>query len=77
VMEAGHKEAIQVEFPELASRVYLVYEMVGQVRNVIDPIGRATIDFEDTARELDDVLTRGLEQIIRLAGGEKQEEAGC
>jgi protein-tyrosine phosphatase len=77
VMEAGHKEAIQVEFPELASRVYLVYEMVGQIRNVIDPIGRATIDFEDTARELDDVLTRGLEQIIRLAGGEKQEEAGC
>ena len=77
VMEAGHKEAIGIEFPELVSRVHLIYEMVGQVRNVIDPIGGKTKDFEDTAHELDNIITQGLEKIIWLAGGEKQEDAGC
>jgi protein-tyrosine-phosphatase len=77
VMEAGHKEAIGIEFPELVSRVHLIYEMVGQVRNVIDPIGGTTKDFEDTAHELEKIITLGLEQIIRLAGGEKQEDTGC
>jgi protein-tyrosine-phosphatase len=77
VMEAGHKEAIGIEFPELVSRVRLIYEMLGQVRNVTDPIGGTTKDFEDTAHELDKIITQGLEQIIRLAGGDKQEDAGC
>ncbi len=69
VMEAGQKEAIRVEFPELASRVFLLYEMVGLKRDVSDPIGGAAKDFEDTAREIDDLLTRGLERIIQLASG--------
>jgi protein-tyrosine-phosphatase len=77
VMEAGHKEAIGVEYPELISRVHLLYEMVGQGRNVADPIGGTTKDFEDSAHELDKILTQGLEKIIQLAGGQKQEEAGC
>jgi protein-tyrosine phosphatase len=76
VMEAGHKEAIGAEFPELASRVFLMYEMVGEIRNVDDPIGGTTADFEDTAHELDRILTQGLEEIVRLAGGQKQEEVG-
>jgi protein-tyrosine phosphatase len=71
VMEVGQKEAIRVEFPELASRVYLLYEMVGQIRNVGDPIGGTTKDFADTAHEIDDLLTRGLENMIRLARGVK------
>ncbi len=74
VMEVGQKEAIRVEFPELASRVHMLYEMVGQRRNVSDPIGGTTNDFEDTARELDDLLERGLDNIIRLASGEKPGE---
>lgn len=74
VMEVGQKEAIGVEFPELVSRVHLLYEMVGYKRNVSDPIGGTTKDFEDTARELEDLLDRGLENIIRLAGGGKPGE---
>jgi protein-tyrosine-phosphatase len=66
VMEAGQKEAIRVEFPELASRVYLLYEVIGQVRNVEDPIGGTLQDYEDTAREIDDILTRGFDRLIRL-----------
>jgi protein arginine phosphatase len=75
VMEAGQREAIQVEFPELASRVHLLYEMVGQVREVSDPIGGTTKDFEDTARELDDLLNHGLETIIQMACGKKSQNA--
>lgn len=76
VMEGGQKEAIRVEFPDVASRVYLLYEMVGQIRSVGDPIGGTTRDFEETAHEIDYLLTRGLENIIRLARGDKPEVAG-
>ena len=74
VMEAGQKEALWTEFPEMASRIYLLYEMIGRVRNVGDPIAGTTKDFEETAREIDDILTRGLERIAHLARGEKMGE---
>lgn len=74
VMEAGQKEAIRSEFPELSKRVKLLYEMVGQVRDVRDPIGGTTVDFEDTIKEIDNVLSRGLESIVRLARGGKPME---
>lgn len=74
VMESGHKEAIRVEFPEVAPRVYLLYEMVGQVRDVDDPIGGELTDFEDTVRELDGLITEGFEDIIQLVRGEKPGE---
>lgn len=74
VMESGHKEAIRAEFPEYAPRVYLLSEMVGQVRNIDDPIGGETADFENTAHELDELLTQGLEDIVQLARGDKPGE---
>lgn len=74
VMEAGQKEAIRSEFPELSKRVKLLYEMVGQVRDVNDPIGGTALDFEDTAKEIDDVLSRGLVKILKLTRGEKSKE---
>jgi protein-tyrosine-phosphatase len=76
VMEAGQKEALQTEFPEFGSRVYLLYEMIGQVHNVGDPIAGTKEDFEDTAHEIDDLLTRGLDRIVELGRGEKLGEDG-
>jgi protein-tyrosine-phosphatase len=76
VMEAGQKEAIRIEFPELATRVYLLYEMIGQFRNVGDPMGGSQKDFEDTAREIDGLLTNGLAKIVRLARGDVLKEEG-
>ena len=67
-MEKGHKEALQVEFPELAGRVYLLSEMVGEKREIHDPIGGTPFDFRDTARELDRILTEGFDKIRQLAG---------
>jgi protein-tyrosine-phosphatase len=67
-MEKGHKEALQVEFPELADRVYLVSEMVGENSEIQDPIGGTPFEFRETARELDRILTQGFEKIRQLAG---------
>lgn len=67
VMEYGHKEALQVEFPELANRIFLLNEMVGSNEEVRDPYGGTMADYQDTARELDQILTNGIERIIRLS----------
>jgi protein-tyrosine-phosphatase len=67
VMEKGHKEALQVEFPRCAARVFLLSEMVGKDFEIADPMGRSTADFEKTAAELEDVLARGLGTIARLS----------
>lgn len=67
-MEKGHKEALQVEFPELAERVYLITEMVGENREIQDPIGGTVFDYRETAREMDRILTEGLDKIKNLAG---------
>lgn len=65
-MERGHKEALQAEFPEIAARVYMLSEMTGQVFNIEDPIGGPLSEYENTARELEDLLERGCERILQL-----------
>jgi len=66
-MEANHKEALRVEFPEIAERIYMLSEMVGEERDVDDPIGGPLVDFEDTAREIDSYLSEGFDKICQLA----------
>lgn len=66
-MEQGHKEAIRAEFPEIADRVYLLTEMIGKHYDINDPIGGSLIDFQDTAQEIDRILTAGFEKICELA----------
>lgn len=67
VMEKGHKEALQVEFPRYASKVFLLREMVGEIADIKDPIGRSTAEFEKTAAELDAIFERGLGVIAQLS----------
>ena len=76
VMERGQKEALSVEFPDLSSRVYLLSEMVGKTNNVVDPILGTLEDCRQTAQEIDDLLSKGLERIVDLAKGIKSEERG-
>jgi protein-tyrosine-phosphatase len=66
-MERGHKEALRAEFPEIGERVYILSEMVGLGHDIPDPMGGTLIDFQDTARELDQYLTRGFDRITQLA----------
>jgi len=63
VMERGHKEALQVEFPDLAVRIYMLSEVVSGQLDVYDPIGGPLIDFQDMAKEIESYLQNGFELI--------------
>jgi protein-tyrosine phosphatase len=67
-MERGHKEALRAEFPEIASRTFLLTEMVGENRDIIDPMGGSLEAFELTIRDLEDIFERGQAEITRRAG---------
>jgi protein-tyrosine-phosphatase len=66
-MEAGHKEALQVEFPALAGRVYLLSEVAGLSGPVADPYGRSVEEYEKTAQKLEQILVVGMPRIRSLA----------
>lgn len=67
VMEPGHKESLQIEFPEVASRVYLLSEMVGLTFTIMDPVGGDIEEYRATAQEIERIMTDGLEKITSLA----------
>ena len=66
-MSKSHQEALQVEFRDVADRVYMLTEMAGIAYDVPDPIGGPLAGFLESARELDKLLARGFDQIVRLA----------
>lgn len=68
-MERGHKEALQIEFPDYASNVYLLSEMIGKGYNIQDPIGRSLREFRHTVTEIDKILTEGYVKILGLSAG--------
>lgn len=65
-MEKNHKEAIQAAFPDLSARVKFLAEIVNDNRDIVDPIGRPLLEYEDTAREIESILKRGFPVICRL-----------
>jgi protein-tyrosine-phosphatase len=72
VMEQGHKEALRVEFPQFAKRVYLLSEIVYSNFEVRDPLGGKPADYEAAAEVIDEALRDGLERIIKLAAGSNE-----
>jgi protein-tyrosine-phosphatase len=66
-MERGQKEALRAAFPEYAGKVFLLSEMIGQVGDIADPIGEPLAAFEETAAEIEQILSQGLAQIRSLA----------
>ncbi len=67
VMEYGHKEALQIEFPGRASRVFLLSEMVGARFEIEDPLGGETSEYLATARQIENLLEQGWNRILPLA----------
>jgi len=65
-MERRHKETLSIEFPEISDRVYVITEMVGSLFDIWDPVGATLVEFESTAKELEDILTQGYGYIKRL-----------
>jgi protein-tyrosine-phosphatase len=66
-MEQGHKEALRIEFPALADRVYLLSEMGGAMLSVNDPSSDNSASVQRLLRNLDQWLQRGYDQIVQRA----------
>ncbi len=65
-MEPGQKEALQVEFPALAGRVFLLSEMAGQAAPIEDPYGGQIEGYKKAAEKIDRFLANGLPRIVEL-----------
>jgi protein-tyrosine-phosphatase len=74
VMERGHKEALRLEFPTAGDRIFLLSEMIGQDFSIPDPVGGPFEEYQGTAREIDAILERGMNKILRLS--EEHQQAG-
>jgi protein-tyrosine phosphatase len=72
-MERGQKEALRVEFPEVADRIYLLTEMVGEYSDINDPIGGPQADYEKTIEELEEIFERGYSRILKLARSRRED----
>lgn len=67
VMTRNHREAIEVEFPEVRSRVYLLSQLVGQTFDIEDPSGGSSADYEVCAAEIQGILEKGFGRLAELA----------
>jgi protein-tyrosine-phosphatase len=72
-MENEHKKYLMDHYGDLADRIYLLSEMVGEWADIPDPIGGELINYEETAYLLDGILTDGLDKIVQLAHMHQQE----
>ena len=66
VMETNHKEALCAEFRDLCKKIYLLSEMVALKISVEDPIAGTVTDYQATAKEIEDYITRGWQRILEL-----------
>jgi protein-tyrosine-phosphatase len=66
-MEGGQKEALQNEFPEVKSRVFMISEMIGQRYDIQDPYNGTLDDYIEMMGEIEHILDEGFEKILMLA----------
>jgi protein-tyrosine-phosphatase len=67
VMERGHKEALRIEFPEMAGQIFLVSEMINKKFDIVDPVGGPLTEYQATAREINMIIEQGFEMICQLS----------
>ena len=66
-MESGHKEALQVEFPELSDRVFMLSEMINVEEDIPDPIGGPIEEYKASADLIEHYILNGFTEIKNLA----------
>ncbi len=67
VMETGHKEGIQNDFPEAADRIFLLTEAVGEPPVDIPDPYMDGVPADAVAKEIFSLIEAGYEKIIDLA----------
>jgi protein-tyrosine-phosphatase len=65
-MESGQKEALQIEFPFAAGRIYLLTEMAGAKVQIDDPFDTSAMGLQILSNQIDDWLERGFQRILEL-----------
>jgi len=73
-MERGHKEAMQIEFSHNPTKILMFSEIIGQGYDIADPYGMGLQEFEETAAELEAIIEKGMDEILRRASTEFFEE---
>ena len=68
VMEAGQKEALQIEFPLQREKIYMLSEVVEDIAyDVPDPFSSEDVTHQEISKELLDLVKRGFNNICNLA----------
>jgi len=68
VIEAGQKEALQIEFPKNREKIYLLSEETeGISYDIPDPFGPDCGTHQEISNELYELIKRGFENICKLA----------
>jgi protein-tyrosine-phosphatase len=66
-MELNHKRTIKRNFPSAADKVFLLYEIVNENKEIWDPVGSSFSAYERTAGEILSIIKMGFEKIKNLA----------
>jgi protein-tyrosine phosphatase len=67
-METGHKEAMQIEFPDQSKKIHLLSEVVdGRSYDIPDPFSLEGEHDRQVADELYRIIERGVQKILGLA----------
>ena len=72
-MEEQHKDWLKAQYGEIADRVYMLSEMVGEVADIPDPIGGELFEYQEVAQLLRRIITEGFDR-IQLMAKEHQHE---
>jgi len=67
VMTRTHRESLQAEFPEAASKIYLLSEMVGKTYDIADPYSGSLQYYAYCAEDLAAIIDEGYQRILALA----------
>ncbi len=68
-MTRSHAEALGASFPEHASKVHLISEMIGKEYDIYDPYGGTRLEYAYMAKELAGLIQNGYKRIVGLAEG--------
>ena len=64
-MERGHQEALRIEFSQQKDKIYSLTEIVGMKYDIPDPFGKGRQDFEEIAAEIESIIEKGADEILR------------
>lgn len=73
-METGHAEALKVEFPHYAPKIFLLSQMVGHHYSISDPYGGPIDGYRHMVAEVTRLIEKGLPRIIELAAGKNRDD---